>query len=210
MSHSANPSRTTESTEGGADGPRAATPADPAGETTGDLGGDREPRTMTVEGVSAPATYRFRVSEAVAAPAADGSAEVVNETTVLGSVAAEGDETDFRFSGELVSFRVIEGDVAVTVDGEDVAVPVPDERDLPNTVTLHSEGDVVDYKFCATGRVEKGPLADAATDEVDGRRVRGTLGGQGIDNYFFSGSLVFESANAPVTITIDVNETRDD
>jgi hypothetical protein len=210
MSHRTNASRTTESTDHDADRPDllSPTPAALRGADAGalaDASPGGEPRTATVEGVDERATYRFRVSDAVTPVGADGSVDVVNENTVLGT-AEPGDATDFRFAGDLVSFTVLDGDVAVTVDGDEVAVPLHAERDLPNTVTLEAEGDVVDYRFSATGGVEKGPLVDGGADTIDGKRVVGTLGSQGVDNYFFAGSLVFESASGPVTVTLDVDE----
>lgn len=208
MSHRPDASRTTESTDRRTDllSPTPALDGADAG-AVADATADGEPRSVTVEAVEEPAVYRFRVSDAVTPVAADG-VEVVNDTTVLGTLHA-GETADFRFAGALVSFAVLDGDVTVTVDGDEVAVPLHADRDLPNTVTIEAEGDVADYRFSATGGVEKGPLVDGGADTVDGKRVVGTLGSQGVHNYFYEGSLVFESASGPVTVTLDVDDSRE-
>lgn len=208
MSHPANPSETRD--ESSFPSLRSAAAGLDLGWPTalvGDAGLRPGEHSLTVRGVDAPAKYRFRVSGRVTpnARAAD-PVEIVNEHTVLGTAATPGTETEFTFTGRLVSVSVLDGDVAVTVDGEDVSVPLPAERDLPNTVTLQAAGDVVDYRFRVSDRVERGPLVEPKGGHVEGRVVEGTLGGQSVHNYFYAGTFELESASGPLTVTLDVDE----
>jgi hypothetical protein len=204
MSHPVNPSESTD--DRGLLATASSVDFGLASALVGDAGARPGEHTLTVRGVEVPAKYRFRVSGTVTTESrADDPVEIVNENTVLGT-AATPEETEFRFSGRLVSVRVLDGDVAVSVDGEDVTVPLPAERSLANTATLRAEGDVVDYRFRVSDRVERGPLVEPKGGHVEGSVVEGTLGGQSVHNYFYAGSFELEHASGPLTLTLDVND----
>ncbi len=154
--------------------------------------------------------YRFSVSGEIERGGrfdTDDGDEILDDHTAEGAVA-NGRGDSFTFSGELRSLHT-EGRGAVFVNGKLVrdtrekSKPEP----LPNAITIRGRGKEVAYKFRVSGRVEKGKTA-GDTDEVIGDdEVRGTVTNDR-DDYRYSGSISFESTDAPLTVVLDLN--RDD
>ncbi|WP_440008261.1 twin-arginine translocation signal domain-containing protein [Halomicrococcus sp. SG-WS-1] len=176
----------------------------------GQVSGHPKPRTITVKALTVPARYRFTVSGEVARrPSAGASDEIRNHRTVLGRIDTRGEIDEFAFSGEVTSFETLKGDVDVVVDGKRVETKrtkKAKEPALPNGITIQAEGDDVSYRFRVTGRVRKGPNADGGDSVVDGTTVSGAVGGRGTDDYRYSGSLVFDSTEGPLTVTLELDQ----
>ncbi|WP_433632386.1 twin-arginine translocation signal domain-containing protein [Halomicrococcus sp. NG-SE-24] len=177
---------------------------------SGQASGHPKPRTITVKALTVPARYRFTVSGEVARrPSAGASDEIRGHRTVLGRIDTKGELDEFKFSGEITSFEILKGDVDVVVDGKRVEkkrTKKAKEPALPNGITIQAEGEDVSYRFRVTGRVRKGPNADGGDSVVDGTKVSGAVGGRGTDDYRYSGSLVFDSTEGPLTVTLELDQ----
>lgn len=75
---------------------------------------------------------------------------------------------------------------------------------LPNAITVRAQGETVDYKFRVSGRVVPTETARDG-DRVDGNVVRGTVGGKSEDTYRYSGAIAFDTADGPLTVTLDID-----
>lgn len=131
----------------------------------------------------------------------DGGDVVVNATTARGAVG-NGRKDTFYFGGELEWLR-LDGAGKVFVNGELVRDTT---ETLPNRIEVRAQGRDVSYEFRVSGRVEKGPSADPDDRLVDPSTVRGAVGGTGADEYRYSGSIVFDSTDGPLTVTLDLNQ----
>lgn len=110
----------------------------------------------------------------------------------------------FLFTGEVEELE-LGGPGKVFVNGDLFEDTTDDRHELPNSITVQADGEIVDYKFRVSGRVEKGEFADA-DDDVDGNVVRGAVGGSGKDDYRYSGSLAFDSSDGPLTVTLHLGD----
>lgn len=129
--------------------------------------------------------------------------DVIRDGTVDGAVS-QGRCDSFLFTGEVAELD-LSGPGTVSIDGK--VVRDTTKKRLPNTITIKADDSFAEYKFRVSGRVERGDRAEPAPDDqiIDGNVVRGGVGGQGVDNYHYSGSLCFDRATAPVTVTLDIN-----
>lgn len=123
----------------------------------------------------------------------------------------------YRFAGEVDELE-LDGPGQVFVNGELVRDTTSDGdgggggSDLPNRIEIEAEGERVAYKFRVSGRVEKGSQAgtlgvDTIEDNVVRGKVGGSLGGNPdpVDDYLYSGSLAFDSADGPLTVTLHLD-----
>ncbi|MFC4450029.1 hypothetical protein [Halorussus aquaticus] len=159
------------------------------------------------------ATFEYRVSvsgELKREANRDGYDTLVDENTAEGA-ASKGRYDDWLFTGEITELK-LSGPGRVLINGEVVEDTTEDEE-LTNTITLEAE-DRVSYKFRVSGRVEKGPKAGTlGVDTVEGNVVRGEVGGtvegneDPVDTYRYSGSISFEEASGPLTVTLDIDDS---
>lgn len=148
--------------------------------------------------------YQFSVSGQVVKTDLADPQDVLQGQSVDG-VLIEGGVDEYRFSGQITAFDV-QGSVEVRVNGETVADPVGLPRPaLPNTITIEAQGVPASYQFSVTEAVAKGPQADV-DDRIDGRSVSGSVGGNGIDDFRYSGALSFESGDEPLRVVLDLNQ----
>lgn len=133
----------------------------------------------------------------------------VGENFVEGAVS-EGRCDCFLFNGDVEKLR-LDGPGVVKINGK--VVEDTTEPDLSNTITIEAGGERVDYKFRVSGQVAKGPEAGTlGVDQIlDGNVVRGEVGGtiegneDPVDVYRYSGSICFDEASGPLTVTLDIN-----
>jgi len=141
----------------------------------------------------------------------DGYDTLVDENTAEGA-ASKGRYDDWLFTGEITELK-LNGPGMVLVNGEVVEDTTKDEV-LPNKITLEAEHERVAYKFRVSGRVDKEPRAGTlGVDIIDGNVVRGKVGGSiegnpdRVDEYRYSGSIAFDEADGPLTVTLDIDES---
>lgn len=165
------------------------------------------PNTIRLEAAGTRARYEFSVSGRVAkGPEADGEERIVGENTARGVIGGDFGVDDFRFSGRITSFS-LDGPATVLVNGEAVDDPVGlPAPDLPNVVTIQARGQAVEYQFTVTGRIATGPEADDEERIVDGTTARGVVGGDGVDDFRYSGSISFDRIDRPVRVCLDLGE----
>lgn len=155
-------------------------------------------------------SYRVSVSGKLKREAnRDGYDTLINDHTAEGA-ASKGRFDDWLFTGEVTELK-LSGPGQVIINGE-VVRDTTKEEPLPNTITIKAEGKRVGYKFRVSGRVEKGPQAGTlGVDTINGNVVRGEVGGsiQGspdpVDDYRYSGSITFDDADGPLTVTLDID-----
>lgn len=136
----------------------------------------------------------------------DGYDEKIDENTAKGA-ASEGRFDDWVFTGEVTKLE-LEGPGRVIIDG--TVVRDTTNPDLTNKVTVESKGEKVDYEFRVGGRVTKGDEAGGNDAVIDGTKVRGTVGEEvngtdTVDTYWYSGPIVFDEADGPLTVTLDID-----
>lgn len=153
-------------------------------------------------------SYTVSVSgELKRAPNRDGGDELVDENTARGR-ARGGNHDDWYFTGEITQLQ-LSGPGKVYVDGELVEDTTDDDGNLPNTVTVESKGEKVNYRFRVGGDVEKAGEA-GGTDEIDDGLVRGTVGTSDpddeIDTYRYSGGIAFDDPSGPLSVTLDFGD----
>lgn len=130
----------------------------------------------------------------------------VDGHTVRGWCASGGGD-DFLFSGEIEALD-LKGPGKVFVNG-DLFRDTTKEKErkrLPNTITIEAQGPNVKYKFRVGGSVRKGDQADAGDRITDSNVVRGAVGGGGVDDFHYSGPLVFDSTDGPLRVCLDLND----
>ncbi|MFC7082475.1 hypothetical protein [Halorussus caseinilyticus] len=132
----------------------------------------------------------------------DPGDELVDENTGRGAVA-EGRCDSWLFTGEPTDLQ-LDGPGRVFVDGDLFEDTTEDDEQLPNTITVEGEGPKANYKFRVSGRVEAAENAESSDEISDSNVVRGVVDG-GFDVYRYSGAVAFDGADAPVTVTLDVN-----
>lgn len=131
----------------------------------------------------------------------DSGDVIVNATTARGAVG-NGRKDTFFFGGELKSLR-LDGAGKVFVNGNLIRDTM---TSLPNRIKIRAQGQDVSYKFKVSDRVKKGQTADTGDRLLDSNVVRGAVGGNGVDDYRYSGSLVFDSTDGPLTVTLELNQ----
>lgn len=160
-------------------------------------------KVITIQATGQFAEYRFTVSGEVLNQidgGPGGEDRIIGDgRTAVGRVGGRGNDK-FRFTGELLSVEFPTGQADVFVNGEKVVFPV-----LSNTVTVQAEGEPVEYRFRVTGQVAKGDRANPSDDIIDSNVVRGTVAGQGVDTYHYSGAITFEETDGPLTVTLDID-----
>lgn len=179
-----------------------------AGTLTGRASAHPKPHTITVKAGDTPFEYRIRVSGEIAKGEFSGTTdEIVDGNVVVGFVEKgnAGELDNYHFSGRITEFKVFRGSArAVAVNGQVVDDPVGLPRPgLPNRITVQAEGEDVRYAFRVSGRVEKGPEANAGDRIVDSNRVEAIVGGNNIDDYRYSGGIAFAEPDGPLTVTLD-------
>lgn len=209
------PAREAESTTGGIDRRTilkgtAAAGLGASGALAGRAGAHSKPHTITIKAGRTPCKYRIRVSGAIEKGEHAGTTdEIVDGNVAFGFVEAgnEGELDSFDFTGEIVAFDVVAGSVrAVSVDGKTVDDPVGlPHSGLPNRMTVEAQGEYVTYAFRVSGRVAKGPNADDGDRIADSNVVRGAVGGEGVDDYRYSGAVAFDEADGPLRVTLDID-----
>jgi len=148
--------------------------------------------------------YRIRVSGRIRRGGpfeSDSGDKFLDDRTVEGA-ASRGRADSFRFSGKIRDLD-LSGPGKVFVNGD--LFRDNTRRRFPNRVVISAEGKDASYKFRVNGRVRKGENADS-DDTINGNVVRGAVGGTGNDDYFYSGSVVFDSTDDPVTVTLELNQ----
>lgn len=132
----------------------------------------------------------------------------VGKNTAKGWASGGGGD-DFLFSGKIKDLD-LEGPGKVFVNGDLIRDTTQKEKKrkkkLPNTITIEGQDRDVNYKFRVGGRVEKGDDADSGDRILDSDVVRGAVVEQGTDNFHYSGSLVFDSADGPLRVCLDLND----
>ncbi|USZ67608.1 hypothetical protein NGM10_12830 [Halorussus salilacus] len=145
--------------------------------------------------------YRFSVTGEIERIRSDDGDRFVDEKTVEGAVSQQRLDR-FGFTGELRSLE-LSGPGRVFVNDE----LVRDTTDpLANRVVVESAGPTVRYRFRVTGRVEKDEFAGDDDTVVDSKTVEGEVGGEGVDSYRYSGSIVFDTPMEPLTVTLELNQ----
>lgn len=146
--------------------------------------------------------YRFEVSDSVERGGRyeSDSGDRVGERTVEGA-ASEGRCDSFLFSGELERLE-LDGPGKVFVNDELVRDTT---RPLPNKITVRGQGERVTYEFRASGRIEPLEAADQGDELVASDTVRGFVTG-GVDEFRYSGSVVFDSADGPLDVCLELNQ----
>lgn len=158
-----------------------------AGITTGTASGhpdDELPNTIVVESRTKRLEYRVRVSGDIEFGDTAGDGDVLENGTVEGSIDASGAIDDYRFSGEVQAFEVIEGKAKVTVNGRMVDVPFRvSDGPIRSGITLKSLTDRLEYLITVDGEIAFGPTA-GENDDLDGETVDGLIDGRGgVDDY---------------------------
>lgn len=158
--------------------------------------------------------YWFEVSGKVkrGGPYQSDAWDKVGKRSVHGA-ADEKKSDSFLFSGDLEKLR-LKGLGKVFVNGElieDTSKEAKEDekekkKKLPNTITIESEDKRVEYKFKVAGHVEKGPDAGEA-DKVDGNTVRGAVYPGDVDDFRYSGAIVFDKTDGPLTVTLELNDS---
>lgn len=143
----------------------------------------------------------------------DSYDEILGEGSARGAVS-QGRCDSWLFTGEPTKLE-LDGPGQVFVNGELIRDTTTDDKDrgkLPNTIRIEAKGERVAYKFRVSGRVEKGPEAGTlGVDTIDGNVVRGKVGGSiggnpdPVDDYRYSGSLAFDSADGPLKVTLHLD-----
>lgn len=169
-----------------------------------------KPHTITIRAGETPCEYRIRVSGTIEKGEHAGTTdEIADGNVALGFVEAgnEGELDSFDFTGEILAFDVLAGSIrAVTVDGRAVEDPVGLPRSgLSNRITVQARGEDVAYAFRVSGSVEKGPHADDGDRILESNVVEGAVGGEGVDDYRYSGAVAFDEADGPLRVTLDID-----
>ena len=165
--------------------------------------------TITVKAEQTPLQYRIRVSGVIEKGEHAGTTDDIADGNVAVGFVEAGNASEldsFDFTGDIVEFEVLAGSVgAVAVDGRAVEDPVGlPHSDLTNRLTVEAAGEYVAYAFQVSGRVEKGPYADESDRILDSNVVRGAVGGEGVDDYRYSGAVAFDEADGPLTVTLEI------
>lgn len=145
--------------------------------------------------------YQFSVTGGIEPIRSDGGDVFVDDRTIEGACSKQRADK-FAFSGEVTSLTV-SGPGKVFVNDRlvrDTTEP------LPNRVVVEAQGPDTSYRFRVTGRVEKAEFAGPDDTLLDSKTVEGVVGGEGVDDYRYSGSIVFESSTEPLTVTLELNQ----
>lgn len=147
--------------------------------------------------------YRVEVSDGVerGGKYESDDGDEVGDDWVEGAVAEERCDS-FKFSGEIEKLK-LDGPGKVFVNGE--LFEDTTEDDLPNRIVIEAEGERVEYKFRVSGKVRRGEFA-TSSDEIDGNVVEGAVQGKGKDDFWYSGSLAFDSTDGPLTVTLHLDQ----
>lgn len=181
-----------------------------SGALAGGASAHPDSHTITIKAGQTPCEYRIRVSGEIRKGEYAGTTdEIADGNVAVGFVEAgnEGELDSFDFTGTIVGFEVLAGSIrAVTVDGRAVEDPVGlPHSDLSNRITVEARGEYVTYGFRASGRVEKGEYAADDDRILDSNVVRGAVGGEGVDDYRYSGALAFDEVDGPLTVTLEID-----
>lgn len=145
--------------------------------------------------------YDFSVTGKVERERSDDGDRLIGDDRVKGA-CSKGRSDVFGFSGEIRRLE-LSGPGKVFVNDRLIRDTT---RSLPNRIVVEAAGEDARYRFRVTDRVEKGSNADSDDRLIDSKVVEGAVGGQGVDDYLYSGSLVFESAAGPLTVTLELNQ----
>lgn len=145
--------------------------------------------------------YDFSVTGKVERERSDDGDRLIGGDRVKGACRSGGVDA-FGFSGEIRRLELT-GPGKVFLNDRLVRDTT---RSLPNRVVIEAVDEYAEYRFKVTGRVEKGSNAGPDDRLIDSNVVEGAVGGQGVDDYLYSGSLVFESAAEPLTVTLELNQ----
>lgn len=145
----------------------------------------------------------------------DSYDEILGEGSASGAVS-EGRCDSWLFTGDPESLE-LDGPGKVFVNGElfrdtTSGGDTGGGGQLPNRIRIEAKGERVAYKFRVSGQVEKGSQAGTlGVDVIDGNVVRGKVGGSiegnpdPVDDYRYSGSLAFDSADGPLKVTLHLD-----
>ncbi|AUV82749.1 hypothetical protein C2R22_14765 [Salinigranum rubrum] len=153
-----------------------------------------------------PATYEFTVDgELFADLSASGAEENVSGSSAEGSVGEDPDA--YLFNGSITDFRV-EGDAGVYLDGEQVdpdALDAGTDPSLPNRLVIESAGGTSSYEFEVSGNAEK-RYRSATVETADltsGGYISGSVDGDDVDAYAFSGDIVTMNVTGSGSLTFE-------
>lgn len=128
----------------------------------------------------------------------DSGDEILNDGHTVRGAVSERRKDSFEFGGRIEDLDV-DGLGRVFVNGDKIMDT--SEKKLPNEITVEGKGERVQYKFRVGGDVKKGPEAGEA-DDVDGNTVRGEVFPSDVDDFRYSGPLVFDKSDGPLKVTL--------
>lgn len=122
----------------------------------------------------------------------------------------------YRFTGEIVTFEVTDGDannISAQYDGESVSVndieglgtsTGEDDRRYLNIIAQNESAEVW---FTVSGNLEAGPKFDTdGSDSISGPSANVTLAGTGTDDFYFTGEITDWRNEGDVAVEIDDTE----
>lgn len=158
-----------------------------------------EPNAVVLEALTDRAVVRIAVEGEIATGQFSSAGDETRDDGVaIARLDGEGGRRSFRFSGPIVEFETLRGDVAASLN---LRTATPDEDGTRRRLGVHAQGADVDYAFTVSGVVEPG---DDDGDERDERTVTGRVSGSGVDEYTYTGEITeFEASSDEVLLLLD-------
>ncbi|WP_440767374.1 hypothetical protein [Natronorubrum sp. DTA7] len=173
--------------------------------------GEDLPHALEVDGQGEPTSFEITVDGTIKLDSEDepeDEATTISGSTVQSSVTD--DSLTFQFSGALTDVSIIDGEAAVSLDGETIDPDdFGDHELLPHALVIDGTRDEEPsaYAFEASGAVFKSTYQDAtidAEDVIEGRAVRGIVGNH-LDAYWFDGDIEDFTLRGDAAVDVQYN-----
>lgn len=164
------------------------------------------PNEIVLKALSDGATVRIRVSGEISRDRSAGNVDTIRDDDVAISRIDERGELDsLRFSGEIIEFEILDGDIEVSLNDEDVD---PVTLDLPNEIVLKSLTDEAEVRIKVSGMISADHLTGDVETICDGHVLTNRIDAEDEPSTFrFSGDVVeFKVMRGDVKVTFAIAE----
>lgn len=159
---------------------------------------------LVLNALSDGATVRIRVTDEIATTRSTGTAETRRDRTVaISRLDAKGERDRFLFSGTIIEFEILDGDVEVTLNDEAVD---PVTLDLPNEIVLKPLTETAEVRIKVSGAIAADRVPGDTEMLCDGHALSCRLDADDAPSTFrFSGDVVeFKLVRGDVEVTCTV------